>query len=148
MEGRVPAGVYRNTSTAARVKKERIVLERDSGPRSEARKEDKDKRKVAKVTQEFAGAVGKHYTLPQIAHCTKENWNRSLNAVDEEKGDIREKVHEDELELHAWCLLEESEKEQWQEVISKESKLKLQNMAHGSVLSVENQSLRVSKKSH
>ena len=101
---------------------------------------------MAKVTQEFAGAVGKQDTLPQIAHCTKENWNGSLNAVDEEKGDIREKVHEDEVELHAWCLLEESEKEQWQEVISKESKLKLQNMAHGSVLSVENNSCASARK--
>ena len=30
-EERVPAGVCRNTSTAARVKEERIVLEKDSG---------------------------------------------------------------------------------------------------------------------
>ena len=56
---------YRSTSTAERVKKERIVLERDSGPRLEARKEEKDKRKVAKVTLEFAGAVGK------LDHCNK-----------------------------------------------------------------------------
>ena len=55
-----------NTSTAARVKKERIVLERASGPRPEARKE-KGKRKVANVTPEFAGAVGKQDTLGQIA---------------------------------------------------------------------------------
>ena len=54
----VTVGVYRNTSTAARVNKERIVLGRDSGPKSEARKEDKDKRKVATVTPELAGAVG------------------------------------------------------------------------------------------
>ena len=50
-EDRVPVGVYRNTSTVAEVKKkERIVLERDSGPRPEARKAEKGKRKVAKVT--------------------------------------------------------------------------------------------------
>ena len=54
---RVPVGVHRNTSTAARVKKVRIVLERDSGPRQEARTEEKDKRKVAKVTPEFVGTV-------------------------------------------------------------------------------------------
>ena len=36
MEERVPAGVYRYVSTAALVKKERIVLERDGGPRPEA----------------------------------------------------------------------------------------------------------------
>ena len=50
-EDRVPVGVYRNTSTVAEVKKkERIVLERDSGPTPEARKAEKGKRKVAEVT--------------------------------------------------------------------------------------------------
>ena len=49
------------------MKKERIVLEGDSGPRPEARKEEKGKRKVAKVTPEFAGAVGKQDTSRQIA---------------------------------------------------------------------------------
>ena len=29
--------------------------------------------------------------------------------MQEDKGDISEDVHEDEDELHAWCLLEESE---------------------------------------
>ena len=42
-------------------------MERDSGPRPEARKEEKGKRKVAKVTSEFAGAVGEQDTLRQIA---------------------------------------------------------------------------------
>ena len=116
MVERVPAGVYRNTSTVASVKKERIVLGRDSGPRREARKEEKGKRKVAKVTPEFAGAVGKQDTLRQ-----RESWNRSLNAVNEDTGDISDEVHEDEDELHAWCLLGESENEQWQEVTSKKS---------------------------
>ena len=59
VEERVPVGAYRSTSTAAKAKQERIVLERDSGPRLEARKEEKGKRKVAQVTPEFAGAVGK-----------------------------------------------------------------------------------------
>ena len=68
MEEWVPTVVYRDTSTAVRVKKERIVLEeRSSGPRPEARKEEKEKRKVAKVTPEFAGAVGKQDTLRQFA---------------------------------------------------------------------------------
>ena len=65
MEERVPVGAYRGTSTAERVKKERIVLKRDSGPRPEARKEEKGKRKVTKVTPEFAGAVGNR------THCGK-----------------------------------------------------------------------------
>ena len=63
VEERVAVGAYMSTSSAERVKKERIVLERDSGPRPEARKEEKGKRKVANMTSEFAGAVGKQDTL-------------------------------------------------------------------------------------
>ena len=95
---------------------------RDIGPRPEARKEEKGKRKVAKVTPEFAGAVGKQHTS---ANCTKGSWNKSLNVVEEDKGDINEEVHEDEDELHAWLLLEESENEHCQEFTSKKSKLNL-----------------------
>ena len=79
---RVPVGAYRSTSTAAKAKQERIVLERDSGPRLEARKEEKGKRKVAKVTPEFAGAVGKP---AQCGKLHQGNWNRSLNAVEEDR---------------------------------------------------------------
>ena len=45
--------------------KGRLVLERDSGPRSEARMEEEGKRKVEQVTPEFAGAVGNR------THCGK-----------------------------------------------------------------------------
>ena len=45
--------------------------------------------------------------------------------MEEDKGDISEEVHEDEDELHAWCLLEENENEQCQEFTCKKSKLKL-----------------------
>ena len=58
------------------------------------------------------------------ATCTKGSWNNSLNAVQEDKGDISEELHEDEDKLHAWCLLEENEHEQWQEVTKKKSELK------------------------
>ena len=53
------------------------------------------------------------------ANCVKSGWNRSLNVVEEDTGDISEEVREDEDELHAWCLLEESENEQWPEVTVK-----------------------------
>ena len=95
------------------------------------------KKKVAKVTSEFAGAVGK--TGHIAANCTKGSWNKSLNAVEEDKGDISEEVHEDEDELLAWCLLEESGGEQLQEVTSKKSRLK-KKLDHESSLSVENNS--------
>ena len=61
--GKGPVG----TSTAARRKRERIALERDSCSKQVARKEEKGKRKVAKVTPEFGGALGKQDTLRQIA---------------------------------------------------------------------------------
>ena len=67
VEERVPVRAFTNTSTAERVKRERIVLERDSSPRLEARREEKGKRKVAKVTSKFAGVVGQQGTLRQIA---------------------------------------------------------------------------------
>ena len=54
-EERFPVGLYRSTSIAAKVN--RIVQERDSGPRLEARKEEKGRRKVARVTREFAGVA-------------------------------------------------------------------------------------------
>ena len=77
-------------------------------------------------------------------HCGKlhqGSWNKSLNAVEEDKGDISEEVHEDENELRAWRLLEESENEQWQEVTSKKSKLnKKKKLDDESLLSVENNS--------
>ena len=59
-----------------------------------------------------------------IANYVQGSWNRSLNAAE---GDISEEVHEDGDELHAWCLLEESENEQWQEVTSKKSPARNQN---------------------
>ena len=63
-----PNGAYRNTSTAARVKKRsESCWKSNSRPRPEARKEEKGNRNVAKVTPEFAGAVGKPDTLRQIA---------------------------------------------------------------------------------
>ena len=57
-----------------------------------------------------------------------------------------EEVREDEDELHAWCLLEESENEQLQEVTSEKSKLKKKGFAHGSLLSVENNSCAFPRK--
>ena len=83
-----------------------------------------------------------------IANYVKGSWNRSLNAAEEDKGDISEEVHEDGDELHAWCLLEESENEQWQEVISKKSNFKTKRIAHESLLRCGKQFLRVSEESH
>ena len=80
------------------------------------------------------------------AKCVKGSWNKSLNAVEEDKGDISDEVHEGEDELRAWCLLEESDNEQWKDVTSKKSKLKTKKFAHESLLSVENNSCASPKK--
>ena len=42
------------------------MLERDSDPRPEARKEEKGKRRAATVTPEFAGDVGKQDTCGKL----------------------------------------------------------------------------------
>ena len=47
------------------------------------------------------------------------------------------KNRQNEEDLHAWCLLEESENEQWQEVISKQNKRKVKKVNQASLLSVE-----------
>ena len=105
------------------------------GPRPEARKEEKGKRKGDIRVCWSCGPLG-HIA----ANCVKGSWNRSLNAAEEDKGDTGEEVREDDDELRAWCLLEESENEQWQEVVSKKSKLKSKKVAHESLLSVDNKS--------
>ena len=40
--------------------------------------------------------------------------------------------------MQAWCLVEESENEQWQEVISKQNKRLVKKVNHASLLSMEN----------
>ena len=45
-----------------------------------------------------------------------------MYAVDEDDGENPEESTECKEDLQAWCLLEESENEQWQEVISKQNK--------------------------
>ena len=118
---------YRSISTAAKVKEERIVLERDSGR----------KRAGGKGDTRGCWSCGKRGHM--AAKCLKGNWNRSLNAVEEDEGDISEE-HEDDDELQAWFLLEESENEQWQEVTSKKSNVKTKKFAHESLLRVEDNS--------
>ena len=64
----------------------------------EARKEEKGRRKGGKCDNRVCWTCGK--TGHIAANCTKGSWNRSLDAADEDKGDISEEVHEDEDELH------------------------------------------------
>ena len=132
------------TSPAAKAKKARIVLERDSGPRREARKEEKGQEKGGNGHIRVCCSCGEPGHI--AASCVKGSWNRSLNAVEEDKGDISQEVREGGDGLCAWCSLEKSENEQWQEVASKKSKLKSKEVAHESLLSVENKSCASPKK--
>ena len=54
--------------------------------------------------------------------CCAKGHIASVCSPDESNENIWEEVHEHDDEPNAWCILEESEKEQWQEVISKQNR--------------------------
>ena len=55
------------------------------------------------------------------AWCTK-GGNTNLYAIDEDDGEKAQESIENEEDLQAWCMLEESGNELWQEEISKKNK--------------------------
>ena len=115
---------------AAKVNKERTVLERDSGPRLEARREEMGREKVAKVNARVCWSCGK--TGHIAANCVMESWNRSLNAAEEDKGGISEEVRGDEDD--AWLVF-----------VGGERMSNGKKFAYESLLSVGNNSCGVSK---
>ena len=58
-------------------------------------------------------------------------------AIDEEDSGHVEEANDSEEDLQALCLLEESEDEQWQELVSRRAKQKMQKANQASQLSVE-----------
>ena len=60
-----------------------------------------------------------------------------MYAMDEDDCENVEESTESEEDLQAWCLLKESENEQWQEVISRRSKQRVKKANQTSLLSVE-----------
>ena len=56
--------------------------------------------------------------------------------MDEDDSEDVEESPENEEDLQAWCLLEESENEQWQEVVSRRSKQRAKKVNQASQLSV------------
>ena len=60
-----------------------------------------------------------------------------MYAIDEDGSENAEESDENEEDLHVWCTLEESESDQWQEVISRRSKQIMKNVNQASLLSVE-----------
>ena len=71
-----------------------------------------------------------------IAAWCRKGSNKNLYAVDEDDSENVEESAEDEDDLQAWCLLEESENEQWQEVISRRNKQRVKRANQASLLSV------------
>ena len=99
--------------------------------RAVARKEAQGKIMVAREKPGHDGRVEGQDTLQRGAEkeattsCTP-LMNMTVKATDNEK------------DLQAWCLLEESDVEQWQEVISRRGKRKVKKANQASLLSVEN----------
>ena len=89
------------------------------------------------------------WTCGKTGHLAAECWkgsNKNLYAIDEDENENVEETAEDEDDLQAWCLLEESESEQWQEVISRRNKQKAKRANQASLLSVESSKILNSKK--
>ena len=103
-----------------------------------ARKEAKDKRRVAKVKTGRAGRVARQDILQLGAG---KGGKKNLYAMDEDDSedtkDCSNRSTESEEDMQAWCILEESESEQWQEVISRRSRQRAKKTNHASLLSVE-----------
>ena len=81
-----------------------------------------------------------------IAAGCRKGGNKNLYAVDEDENENIEESVEDEDDLQAWCLLEDSQSEQWQEVINRKSKQRVKRANQSSLLSVENSQNLSSKK--
>ena len=102
--------------------------------RTAARMDDKDKRKVARATAERAGLVAKQDTSQRGA--MTEATRTSLPLMK-----MRVKTLKKHLSMTKRCmrgfLLEDSENEQWQEVISRRDKQKVNKAYQASQMSVE-----------
>ena len=81
-----------------------------------------------------------------IAAWCRKGSNKNLYAIDEDDSENVEESAEDEDDLQAWCLLEESENEQWQEVISRRNKQRVKRANQASLLSVESSQILSPKK--
>ena len=125
---------WRERVPAPEAAKTHIVEVRVHGRRAVARKEAKGKRKVARETAECVRLVANRTNCSVVP----KGGNEHLCAIDEDESEtIEERVDNDE-ELQAWRVLEESENEQLQEVISRRDKQILKKAGHSSPLSVEN----------
>ena len=119
------------------------VEERIHGRKGCGKKRGKGQEKGGKGETRTCWTCGK---TGHIAVECRKGSNKNLYAIDEDENENVEESAEDEDDLQAWCLLEESENEQWQEVISRRNKQKVKKADQVSLLSVENSQKLSSKK--
>ena len=107
---------------------------KNSWQKGSGKKGGKGQEKVGKGETRTCWTCGK---TGHIAAMCRKGINKNLYAVDEDENENTEESVEDEEELQAWCLLEESESEQWQEVTSRRTKQRAKKVKPSSLLSVE-----------
>ena len=116
---------------------------KNSWQKNSGRKGGKGQEKGGKGEARTCWTCGKMGHI--AAECKKGN-NKNLYAIDEDDNENVDKSTEDEDDLQAWCLLEESQNEQWQEVISRRNKRKTKKTNQASLLSVKSSQNLSSKK--
>ena len=109
---------------------------RTRGRKAVARKEGKEETRT-RLTCDKTGHIA--------VWCRKGRKN-NLYAIDENDSENIEEPADNEKDLQAWCLLEESENEQWQEVISRRDKQTTKKANQASLMSVENSNNSCPKK--
>ena len=109
--------------------------EKTPGRKAAVRNEAKGKRKAAREKPERVGRAARQDTL-HAAWCRK-GGNKNVYAMDEDDRENTEESAENEEDLQAWRILEESESEQWQEAISRRSKQRAKKATQASLSSVE-----------
>ena len=115
---------------------------KNSWQKGSGRKGGKGQEKGGKGETRTCWTCGK--TGHIAAECRKGS-NKNLYAIDEDGDENVDESAEDEDDLQAWCL-EESENEQWQEVISRRNKRRVKRANQASLLSVESSQNLSSKK--
>ena len=103
--------------------------ERTHGRNAAVRKEAKGKRggKGESRTCWTCGKTGR------IAVWCRKGGNKNLYAIDEDHSENVEESTENWEDLQAWCLLEESDNEQWQEKISRRNKQRVKKANQASL---------------
>ena len=117
---------------------------RTHGRRAVTRKEANCKREATLEKTEQSWTCGK--TGPSPAWC-REGGKKNLRAIDEDETENVEETPNNDEELQAWCLLEERENEQWQEVISRRDEHKVLKANQASPFECGEVKIRAQRKS-